>query len=36
MAKFLQSGRRRDICALLAGERRLREHYGWLGEQLEE
>ncbi len=35
MAKFLQSGRRRDICALLAGERlqaqalksRLEDHY---------
>jgi DNA-binding PadR family transcriptional regulator len=35
MAKFLQSGRRRDICALLAGERlqaqalksRLESHY---------
>jgi DNA-binding PadR family transcriptional regulator len=36
MTKFLQSGRRRDICALLAGERlqaqalksRLEDHYG--------
>ncbi|PSQ59488.1 MAG: multidrug DMT transporter permease [Halobacteriales archaeon SW_9_67_25] len=36
MTKFLQSGRRRDICGLLAGERlqaqalksRLEDHYG--------
>jgi hypothetical protein len=34
MTKFLQSGRRRDVCALLAGERRLHDHHAWLTEQL--
>jgi len=36
MARWLQSGTRRDVCVLLAGEQLVREQFAWMRDHVEE